>query len=410
MLERGKRIETFYNAFREMTALVHASTKVEEVLELAVWKVTEILCAKGALLRLLNLETNELEVSAAFGLSDTYLAKGPVTRLNILTDLYSKKRAIIIDDIAHDPRVQYPREALNEGIRMFLDLPLTFQDGLTGILRIYFEKLQTFSDDEIEFAVALSRQCSCAIQKARLIETQQSRYDRLALQTEKLTALGRMAAGIAHEINNPLAGILLFSSNLVKKATKGPMKEGLEIIMRETQRCKIIIQELLEFARDREPRKIRANINRIIEKSLSILENEFRLRRIQVERDLAAVMKDVLVDENQLQQVFVNLLLNAVQAIEESGVIIVHSYMDPHQKYLMVDIADSGCGIAEENLDKIFEPFFSTKKEGSGLGLAVSFGIVQNHQGRIEVESREDKMTCFHITLPIPSNGIGKQG
>ena len=410
MLERGQRIETFYNAFREMTALVHASTKVEEVLELAVWKVTEILGAKGALLRLLNLETNELEVSAAFGLSDAYLSKGPVTRRNILTDLYSHKRAIIIDDIAHDPRVQYPREAMNEGIRMFLDLPMIFEDGLTGILRVYFDKIHEFKDDEVEFAVALTQQCSCAIQKARLIETQQNRYDQLALHTEKLTALGRMAAGIAHEINNPLAGILLFSSNLVKKAAKGPMKEGLEIIMRETQRCKIIIQELLEFARDREPRKTLANINHIIEKSLSILENEFRLRRIQVERNLAADMKVALLDENQLQQVFINLLLNAVQAIGERGVIIVHSQMDSKQKSLIVDIADSGSGIAKENLDKIFEPFFSTKKEGSGLGLAVSYGIIQNHQGRIEVESKEDKMTCFHITLPCVSGSTEQKG
>jgi two-component system NtrC family sensor kinase len=408
MLERAKRIETFYNAFREMTGLVHASTKVEEVLELAVWKATEVLGAKGAILRLLNLQTDELELSAAYGLSDAYLAKGPVTRLNILEDLYAKKRAIIIDDIANDPRVQYPREALREGLRMFLDLPLTFHDGLTGVLRVYFEKRHEFSDDEIEFAVALAQQCSCAIEKARVIETQQTRYDQLALHTEKLTALGRMAAGIAHEINNPLAGILLFSSNLAKKAAKGPMKEGLEIIIQETQRCKIIIQELLEFARDRQPRKTRTNINRIIEKSLNILENEFRLRHIQVERDLSAEMKETLLDENQLQQVFVNLLLNAVQAIGEKGVIIVFSHMDPKQKFLMVDIADSGSGIGKENLDKIFEPFFSTKKEGSGLGLAVSYGIIQNHLGRIEVESKEDKMTRFRITLPIVSETSGQ--
>lgn len=401
MMERGERIETFYNAFRELAALVHSSTKVEEVLELAVWKATEILGAKGALLRLLNLDTQELELSAAFGLSEKYLAKGPVTQHNIITDIYSKKPAIIIDDIENDPRVQYPKEAMNEGIRLFLDLPLTFHDGLAGVLRVFFKKPREFSDEEIDFAVSMSQQCSCAIEKARLIETQQSRYDQLALHTEKLTALGRMAAGIAHEINNPLAGILLFSSNLVKKAAKGPMKEGLEIIMRETQRCKIIIQELLEFARDRKPRKRHANINQIIDKSLNILENEFRLRHIQLKKKLSARMKETLLDENQLEQVFVNLLLNAIQAIDENGVITVHSHMDSKQEFLMAEITDTGCGIAKENLDKIFEPFFSTKKEGSGLGLAVSYGIVQNHQGQVEVESEEGKMTRFRITLPI---------
>ncbi|MGD9369041.1 MAG: ATP-binding protein [Desulfobacteraceae bacterium] len=401
MVERFKRIESFYNAFREMSGLVQASTKVEEVLELAVWKATEILGAKGALLRLLNLDTQELELSASFGLSEAYLAKGPVTQHNIITDIYSKKPVIIIDDIENDPRVQYPKEALDEGVRLFLDLPLTFHDGLVGVLRVFFEQPRAFSKEEIDFAISMAQQCSCAIEKAHLIETQQFRYDQLALHTEKLTALGRMAAGIAHEINNPLAGILLFSSNLVKKASQGPIKEGLEIIMGETQRCKIIIQELLEFARDRKPMKRHANVNQVIEKSLSILENEFRLRHIQLEKKLSENMKRTLLDENQLEQVFVNLLLNAIQAVDENGAITVQSHLDPKQEFLMVEIADTGCGIAKENLDKIFEPFFSTKKEGSGLGLAVSYGIIQNHQGQVEVESEEGKMTRFRITLPI---------
>jgi two-component system NtrC family sensor kinase len=408
-MDRAERIEKYYKAFREMSTLLHSSTKVEEVLELAVWKATELLDAKGALLRLLNLETQELEISAAFGLSETYLSKGPVTRRNIINDIYSKKQAIIIDDIGHDPRVQYPKEALSEGIRLFLDLPLTFQNGFAGILRVFFTNSRTFSAEELDFAVSLAQQCSCAIEKARYIEVQQSRYDQLALHTEKLTALGRMAAGIAHEINNPLAGILLFSSNLVKKAAKGPMREGLEIIMRETQRCKIIIQELLDFARDRKPQKRLANINRIMERSLSMLENEIRLRHIRLEKDLSAEMCDTLLDENQLEQMFVNLLLNAIQAIDQDGVIRVHSWMDPGRKAVKVEIADSGCGIAKENLDKIFEPFFSTKKEGSGLGLAVSYGILQNHQGRIEVKSEEGEMTCFCITLPIVSESVEGQ-
>ncbi len=409
MLERAQRIETYYNAFREMSTLMHSSNKVEELLDLAVWKATELLDAKGSLLRLLNLDTQELELSAAYGLSDTYLAKGPVTRTNIITDIYSQKEAIIIDDIQKDPRVQYPKEALKEGIRLFLDLPLTFQNGLVGILRVFFEECREFFDEEIDFAVSLAQLCSCAIEKARLIESQQTRYDQLALQTEKLTALGRMAAGIAHEINNPLAGILLFSSNLVKKANKGPIKEGLEIIVRESQRCKIIIQEMLEFARDRKPQKRHADINRIIEKSLTILENEMRLRHIQLKKSLSEEMKTTLLDENQLEQVFVNLLLNAIQAINENGAITVRTHMGPRQESLVVEIADTGCGIARENLDKIFEPFFSTKKEGSGLGLAVSYGIIQNHQGRIEVESQEGKSACFRITLPIVSEAPDRQ-
>jgi two-component system NtrC family sensor kinase len=397
-------IETFYEAFREMSRAVHAGTGVEEVLELAVWKITEILGGRGAIMRLLNLDTQELELSAAYGLSEAYLAKGPVTRQSIITDLYRQKRALIITDMAHDPRIQYPKEAAREGLRMVLDLPLTFRDHLAGILRVFFGDQRDFSSAEIDFAVSLAEMCSCAIEKARLIEAQQSRYDHLALQTEKLSALGRMAAGIAHEINNPLAGILLFSSNLTKKAAPGPMKEGLEIIMRETQRCKIIIQELLEFARDRQPKKTLANINRIIEKSLGILENEFRLRHVQLEKQLVEGTRQALLDENQLQQVFVNLLLNALQAIGEKGTISVRSQMDARQKQVVVEIIDTGCGIAKEHLGKIFDPFFSTKKDGSGLGLAVSYGIIQNHEGQIEVDSQVDQGTRFRITIPTAAD------
>jgi signal transduction histidine kinase len=210
-----------------------------------------------------------------------------------------------------------------------------------------------------------------------------------------------MAAGIAHEINNPLAGILLYSTNMVKKVPEGsPLKEGLQVITRETTRCKGIIQELLEFSRGTEPKKMRHNINRVIEKALSVLDNEFRLRHIRVELRLGTI-NDSLLDENQMEQVFVNIMLNAAEAIEEKGQITISSYMNPAGKVIIVCIQDTGCGIAAENLPKLFEPFFSTKSKGTGLGLAVSYGIVRNHGGNIQVSSTPGKGTCFTIELPV---------
>jgi signal transduction histidine kinase len=395
-------IEIFYNTFREVSKMVHASTNLKEVLDLVVWKATEALHAKGAILRILNLDTEELELSTAYNLSDAYLAKGPVTQKSLITDLYRQNRVIVIEDILHDPRITYPQEVEKEGIRMVLDTPLSFRDHIAGIIRIYFSQVRPVSDDECDFLISLADQCALAIEKARLIEAQKSKYDLLALHTEKLSALGRMAAGIAHEINNPLAGILLFSSNLLKKVPEeGPLKEGLGIIMRETQRCKSIIQELLEFARDKEPRKAPANIPTILNKSLNILENEFRLRHIRINKDFAADIGDSCVDANQLEQVFVNLLLNAAQAIDDKGEVTIRCRMDREHREIFVDIIDSGCGIPAENLGKIFEPFFSTKKNGSGLGLAVSFGIIQNHQGRLEVSSQPGRGSQFTVVLPI---------
>jgi signal transduction histidine kinase len=285
---------------------------------------------------------------------------------------------------------------------MVLDLPLVFRDNIAGLLRVYFPVLRRFEVDEVDFAVALAQQCACAIDKARLIEEQQARYDQLTLHTEKLSALGRMAAGIAHEINNPLAGVLLYSSNLSKKIPDDSLlKEGMEIIIRETQRCKIIIQGLLEFARDQEPKKTMTDINQVIDRAVNMLENELRLRHIQLKRAYSKDLKTGMLDENQMQQVFVNLLLNAVHAIDQKGTITIRSRPDSAGEYVIIEVQDSGCGIPPENLDKIFEPFFSTIKNGSGLGLAVSYGIIRNHQGELTVESQPGKGACFIITLPM---------
>ena len=395
-------IETFYRVFRDISTLVHTGKTLTEVLDRVVWKATELLDAKGALLRIRNLETQQFDVAAAHGLGERYLNKGPVTSEKILTDEIRQNRVLIINDIWKAPRVEYPQEAWDEGIRMMLDIPLTAADQMIGLLRIYLAEKRDFSEDELSFIISIGEQCACAINKARLIENQKARYDHLAIHTEKMSALGRMAAGIAHEINNPLAGILLFSSNLSKKVPeKGPIKESLDIIIRETVRCKTIIQELLEFSRDREPQKEMVNPNTILEKALKMLENEFRLHHIQIEKHLSDDLRETMLDENQIEQIFVNLLLNAVQAIEEKGVITVTSRMDQGREKALIEVADTGSGIPLENIAKIFEPFFSTKPKGTGLGLAVSYAIVKNHQGDINAFSKPGEGTRFVLEFPI---------
>jgi two-component system NtrC family sensor kinase len=395
-------IETFYRVFRDISTLVHTGKSLKEVLDRVVRKASELLDAKGALLRIRNLETQQFDVAAAHGMGERYLNKGPVTSEKILSDEIRQNRVVIIEDIWKAPRVEYPQQAWDEGIRMMLDIPLTVVEETIGLLRIYLTEKREFTEDELSFMVSIGEQCACAINKARLIENQKARYDQLAIHTEKMSALGRMAAGIAHEINNPLAGILLFSSNLSKKVSeKGPMKEGLDIIIRETVRCKTIIQELLEFSRDREPQKEMVNPNTILEKALKMLENEFRLHHIQIKKQLSDDLQETMLDENQIEQIFVNLLLNAVQAIIEKGVITVTSRMDENREKALIEIADTGSGIASENIAKIFEPFFSTKPKGTGLGLAVSYAIVKNHQGDINAFSKPGEGTRFVLEFPI---------
>ncbi|MBE0584742.1 MAG: GAF domain-containing protein [Desulfofustis sp.] len=394
--------EKFYNGFRDIITVVHSSTRLEEVMDLVVWKVTEIINAKGAILRLLNIETDELETSAAYGIGKNYLQKGPTFFKKVITDICLRNKVIMIDDILTNPRVQYPKEAEAEGIRFIVDVPLSIANDVFGLLRIYFTDTRQFSEDELSFIVAIAEQCSCALGKARLIESQELKYHRLVLQTEKLSALGRMAAGIAHEINNPLAGILLYSSNLAKKVSDGtPLKEGLEIIIDETIRCRTIIQELLDFSREREPQKIPTNVNDIIEKTLAILENEFKLNRVKLSKNLAENMPKTMLDGNQIEQVFINLIINSIQALPEGGTVTIISRVNTDKEIVTVEIADDGDGIDQEALDKIFEPFFSTKAKGTGLGLSVSYGIIHKHQGHIQVDSELGRGTRFLIEIPL---------
>lgn len=326
----------------------------------------------------------------------------------ILSDLKGTDQVVMIEDIWHDPRVQYRKEAWDEGVRMMLDIPLTLDDRVVGRLRIYLGEPREFTDEEKSFMVYITEQCACAIHKVRFIENQRAQYDQLALQTEKLSALGRMAAGIAHEINNPLAGILLFSSNLSKKVPpEGPLREGLDVIVRETVRCKSIIQELLEFSRDRKPQMVLTDINEVIEKAVSILDNEFRLKHLKLEIILSPQMEKISLDGNQMEQVVVNILINAVQATPENGIITVKSSWLPDPRVARIHIADTGCGISTENLPKVFEPFFSTKEKGTGLGLAVSYGIVKGHGGQIRVSSHEGKGAEF--TIDLPSRGQSEE-
>lgn len=392
----------FYNAFREIITIVHSCPNINEVMDLVVWKISEILNAKGAIFRLLDLETNELDLSAAHGIGKNYLKKGPRINHQIITDLCVQNRVIMIDDIFNSPRVQYPKEAAAEGIQFIVDVPLTIGNDAFGILRIYFSQIRNFSDDELNFIIAIAEQCSCALGKARLIESHELKYHQLVLQTEKLSSLGRMAAGIAHEINNPLAGILLYSSNMAKKVdADSKLKEGLDIIVHETIRCRKIIQELLDFSRGREPKKQPSDINAIINKALAIIENEFRLHRIEVKKNLSPDIEEIMVDSSQIEQVVVNLLLNAIEAMSDGGGIWVNSWANEEDEIVMVEIKDNGPGISEAEIDKIFEPFFTSKPKGTGLGLSVSYGIIHNHLGRLRVESDAKQGASFLIELPF---------
>jgi two-component system, NtrC family, sensor kinase len=395
-----------HDAIRSIRTSLHFNSpeSVSEVLQLVAHKATEGLRAKGALVWIVNLETRELQWKAAYGLSEEFLDSEQTTDIDCIARLCEKNEVVLIEDVSGDPRVACPGAARKEGIQLMLDAPLFIQSPLAGLLRLHFTEPRTVGQVEKNFTISIVEQCACAIDKARLLEAQRKEIHHLALHTEKLSALGRMAAGIAHEINNPLAGIMLYGSRLSKKVPQeGPLHEGLQVIVDEATRCRGIIQNLLDFARDREPRKVATNILTIIDKALTVVDNEFHLHQIHLVRNQPEGLPEVCIDANQIEQVLINLLINAVEAIGENGTVNLGCGFDPISQQVTVEISDTGCGMSPEIMAGIFEPFYSTKAKGTGLGLSVSYGIVRNHRGNCTVSSQVGKGTTFAISLPVDS-------
>jgi two-component system NtrC family sensor kinase len=223
--------------------------------------------------------------------------------------------------------------------------------------------------------------------------------------SDKLASIGRLAAGVAHEINNPLTGVLTYSSFLLKRAKDDPeMRSDLETIVHETKRCRDIVKDLLDFARPVPPNKKSVNVNDVIERALSIVANQLNFNHIVVHKELSDSLPEISIDSGQLQQVFINLLVNAADAIGDDGGTIsltTGAVESGGKEHAQIEISDTGCGITKENLSKIFEPFYSTKdQKGIGLGLSIVWGIIDKHQGTIDADSEPGKGTTFTIRLP----------
>jgi two-component system NtrC family sensor kinase len=243
-----------------------------------------------------------------------------------------------------------------------------------------------------------------------------------AARSEKLASVGLLAAGIAHELNNPLTGVLTFS-HLVRKALPddSPEAEDLDLVIQETKRCAAIIRRLLDFAREKTPEKKFSDINKLIEETTQLIDQSAQGLGIDIVLELDRRLPAVWIDEDLVKQVVMNILVNAQHAIGENGTISLRTReVNDFEKVMPgsalasaveITISDDGCGISEQHLQKIFDPFFTTKGvgKGTGLGLSVSHGTIEAHGGLIEVESEEGVGTEFRVYLPLGGNGKSAQ-
>ena len=242
-----------------------------------------------------------------------------------------------------------------------------------------------------------------AIAINRMIRELRDKQDQL-VQSRKMAAIGTLTSGIAHELNNPLNNIGLTSESLLQGLedySDDQKRKMLNDIFVEVERASATVRNLLDFTRVERPRLDSVDVGELVRSSLHLVHNELTLNQVEVESSFESSLPPIRANLRNLQQVFLNLFLNGIQAMPGGGKLKIGAREDDSGNWVVVDVEDSGCGIAPENLSKIFDPFFTTKKEGqgTGLGLSVSYGIVQKMGGKITVESRVGKGTVFHIYL-----------
>lgn len=232
------------------------------------------------------------------------------------------------------------------------------------------------------------------------------------MESKKLAMIGQLASGVAHEINNPIGGILLFSQLMLRNAPEeGIERENLERISREAKRCQKIVRGLLDFAGQREPKIELLEVNNVVEKAVDLLENQAAFHNIEIIENLQQELPGIYADESQLQQVFVNIIMNAAEAMDGEGKLTIATEMNGGGDNVAISFSDNGPGISEENLKQLFEPFFTTKEVGygTGLGLSISHGIVERHGGTIKAESTIGRGSTFTVVLPIAFDDAQKR-
>jgi two-component system NtrC family sensor kinase len=327
------------------------------------------------------------------------------------------ERTIYSSDSETDPRFVHPITRLLPHKSLLIQ-PMRWKGATIGGFAVAWLKDQhRFTTDELRLVEGIALQAAVATENSRLYEgvrrqmTELKQTQAQLIQSTKLAAIGELAANIAHEINNPLTSVLGFASYLAERVRPGePMREELDLIQEEAGRARDIVRDLLHFSRQREFVPQMTDVNVVLEQTLVMVRRQGAFDAITLVEEYTPGLPPVEVDVPRIKQVFLNLINNAVYVLKDGGTLTVRSSVVGDT--VQVEVADSGPGIAAEHLDRIFEPFFTTKPDvsGTGLGLSVSLGIVQNHGGTIEVKSELGCGSTFIVKLPARPGAVVTPG
>ncbi|MGZ8485760.1 MAG: ATP-binding protein [Candidatus Binatia bacterium] len=406
--KRSDYRETLLRSSQDMVTIVDLkalSVKLVETIgkSLRIGKVSLLLSNEGK---------GSYNLEASFGLDFEHPERillsrdGPLIKL-----LQSRKEPIVKEELEWVPvGPETPQTIETMGkLGAEISLPIISKEKLIGILNLgHKEDKSLYSDEDLELLSTLGNQAAIAIENARLYENLKQSQVTLR-RADRLSSLGLLTAGLAHEIRNPLVAIRTFTQLLPERYNDAEFRDGFQgLALKEVDRICGLINDLLSFARPSKPNVAPENINDVVDNIARILEAQAKEKGVVIVRDFATEVSKAWIDREQMKQVFMNLILNAIQAMDGEGSITISSRevtrrgTTPVGQFVQVEVRDTGIGIAEDNLDHIFDPFFTSgKEEGSGLGLAVSHQIVEEHGGFLTVESKVGQGTGFYVHLPV---------
>jgi signal transduction histidine kinase len=223
-------------------------------------------------------------------------------------------------------------------------------------------------------------------------------------QSEKMASMGQLAAGVAHEINNPLTGILLYANLILESLPEdSPLRGDVQFIIDDANRCGVIVKNLLTYSRQTSQNREVIHLNTLLENSLSLIRDQKLFMNIEIVKELSDEMMLVHADKNQLGQVIINLVMNAVDAMDLRGTLTFRTCRNKEEKKVYLEVSDTGCGIPVENVSRVFDPFFTTKNlgKGTGLGLSTVYGIIKENDGSISIKDTSSAGTTFLVELPL---------
>lgn len=385
------------------TLTFHAITSKDDIFREVAYGVSEIVGAEQCGLMLP--EGDEfLHMAPAVGLDDAAISslRAPLEKVQ---ELYqsTKRRALVLNDgIEESPTVAADTQL---GVKNVMFVWVRHKGDLIGAIRVANKKNGGFTEEDVNPLAILANNLSVALENAKLYEDLRLQMQELRsaqeqlIQAAKLVAIGELASNVAHEINNPLTSILGYAELIKEETELGSIMRDVEVIESESLRARDIVHQLLEFSRKRPVEMKRIEINDILKEVIGLVQLQLKDTHIVVNEDFGTI-PTTQGDPNQLKQVFLNIINNATFAMQKEGTLDIITRVVGSN--INIAISDTGKGIPKEVATRIFEPFFSTKQEkGTGIGLSVSFKIIQSHNGHITVDSEEGKGSTFTIILPI---------